>query len=93
VLETSLVHFCPEVADGNEHNSNKTQIWVTDSGMDAYVPLLTIGGAGGALKTGRIVDFDNRPHADLLLTLCHAMGVVVPGFGPHSTGVIQEVMA
>jgi len=93
VLENSVVHFCTEVADGNEHNYNKTQIWVTGSGMDAYVPLLTIGGAGGALKTGRIVDFDNRPHADLLLTLCHAMGVVVPGFGPHSTGVIQEVMA
>ena len=58
-----------------------------------YLPLVTIGGGGGALKTGRIVRNDvDRPAADLYLTLAQAMGAPLPSFG-DSTGVVQEVLA
>jgi hypothetical protein len=93
VLDNTLIYFCSEVADGNEHNSNKSTIWVTGSAMTAYVPMFMVGGGGGCLNTGRIIDFNNRPHADALVTACHAMGVMVSGFGPHSTGPIVEALS
>ncbi|HYQ16520.1 MAG TPA: hypothetical protein VEQ58_12205, partial [Polyangiaceae bacterium] len=58
-----------------------------------YIPLITIGGGGGALKTGRIVrNAVDRPATDLYLTLARAMGAPLMSFG-NSTGVIDEVLA
>jgi hypothetical protein len=58
-----------------------------------YLPLITIGGGGGALKTGRIVrNAVDRPATDLYLTLAQAMGAPLMSFG-NSTGVLQEVLA
>ena len=58
-----------------------------------YMPLITIGGGGGALKTGRIVrNAVDRPATDLYLTLARAMGAPLMSFG-DSTGVIEEVLA
>ena len=34
-----------------------------------------LGGAEGVLRTGRKLDFGGRPHNDLLISLCHLMGL------------------
>jgi hypothetical protein len=50
------------------------------------LPLLTVGGLGGALATGRVLDFsaagdDNRKLCSLHLSLMDRMGVKLPRFG------------
>jgi hypothetical protein len=32
------------------------------------------GGAGGALKTGRYMQYRDQPHNNLLVSVCNAMG-------------------
>lgn len=93
VLDNTLVYLASEIADGNAHNCRKAPVWIGGQERITYVPIMTFGGASGALKTGQIFDFDNRPHADLLMTLCRAMGTEVSNFGPNSSGVIEELLA
>ena len=62
---------------GSKHDSNK-------------VPLLLLGGLGGTLETGRVLDFlekgnDNRKLCSLYLSLMDRMGVELPRFGDADT--------
>ena len=100
VLDNTLVYVCSEVADGQEHNSDR-RIVSARQGLFEFtpterdytnLPLFMIGGAGGALKTGQIVRADNRSHADVLMTIGDAMGVPTGQIGA-GTGVISEVLA
>ena len=50
------------------------------------VPLLLLGGLGGTLETGRVLDYldkgdDNRKLCSLYLSLMDRMGVELPKFG------------
>ena len=66
-----------------------------------YLPLVTIGKAGGALKSGQVVQFPidtkdkagavNRPAADIYLTMAKAMGAASVTF-PGQTGVLPGVL-
>ncbi len=73
VLDHSCLMFINNMWSGSAHNSQK-------------VPLLTTGGLGGQLKTGRLLDYEHRPDGDrklcsLYLSLMNRMGVPDKEFG------------
>jgi hypothetical protein len=84
-LSQSIVCWGNELDMGNAHNHDDT-------------PFVIIGGGGGALKTGQLVQFplnlansasnnpptNNRFHNDLLVTLGQAMGASMTTFGTVS---------
>lgn len=80
LLDHSVVLWCSEIADGPTHARRG-------------VPLLLAGRCGGYFGTGRAVELGGRPHNDLLITLCLAMGLEVPTFGDpaYCTGPIAEL--
>jgi hypothetical protein len=62
---------------GSRHDSSK-------------VPLLLLGGLGGTLETGRVLDYldkgdDHRKLCSLYLSLMDRMGVELPQFGDAET--------
>jgi hypothetical protein len=71
LLDNSVVLWCNELGEGSTHSRRN-------------VPYVLAGGAGGALKTGRYLQFPatKKPwHNDLLISLCQAMDVNVSTFG------------
>ncbi len=99
VLDNTIIFWMSEVGDGQDHNRVSEILYpqVPDS-----VPLVTIGGGAGALKTGLVVRYPidasakaasvNRMVPDLLITLAKAMGAGSVTL-PHTTGVVSEVLA
>lgn len=97
VIDNTILYICSEIADGQYHNLVTQEIPAYHPApqpyTSMYIPLVTIGGGGGALKTGRIVrNAADRPATDLYLTLAQAMGAPLMKFG-ESTSTIQEVLA
>jgi len=94
-LENSLIYVCSEIADGNDHGKSLKRIWTTGGGEDVlqYYPAIILGGGGGALKPGSLITVDNRPIADLLLTIAKAMGSSVTSFGGSGTTPFTEILA
>lgn len=90
VLDNSLVYICSEVSDGFNHNSDSNDIWIDGMSIPSFLPSVLIGGAGGYLPGGRVVDV-SRSHLDLLATLSDAMGVPVTAIGGQGVDVIGEV--
>lgn len=73
VLDNSCLMFISNMWSGSRHDSSK-------------VPLLMVGGLGGTLETGRVLDYadkgdDNRKLCSLYLSLMDRMGVQLPWFG------------
>jgi hypothetical protein len=73
VLDHSCLVFINNMWSGSAHNSQK-------------VPLLTVGGLAGKVKTGRVLDYEKRPDDErklcsLYLSLADRMGVSVDEFG------------
>jgi hypothetical protein len=99
VLDNTLIYCMSEIGDGANHLRDSR---IEYPQVPQCLPLVTIGKAGGALKTGRVfaapTDKDaaatkvNRPASDLYLTLAKAMGAPNVTF-PNSTGAIMEVLA
>jgi hypothetical protein len=59
---------------------NETSVGNTHTYKD--IPWLIAGAAGGYLRTGRSLQFKDQPHNNLLLSVCHAMGLTdVQSFG------------
>jgi hypothetical protein len=99
VLDNTIIYWMSEIGDGADHNRASEILYpqVPDS-----VPLVTIGGGAGALKTGLVVRYPidaiakapsvNRMVPDLLLTIATAMGAGSVTL-PHTTGVVKEVLA
>jgi hypothetical protein len=100
VLDNTLIYVMSEIGDGQDHNRASEILYpqTPDS-----LPLVTIGKAGGAIKSGQVVQFpiakpDNmmaamvaRPATDLYLTMAKAMGASSVTF-PGTTGVVTQVM-
>ena len=73
VLDHTCLLFLSNMWSGERHDNTK-------------LPLLTLGGLGGALATGRVLDYrqsgdDNRKLCSLYLSLLDRMDVKLPRFG------------
>jgi hypothetical protein len=73
VLDNSCLIFLSNLWSGSQHDSTK-------------VPLLTVGGLGGTLETGRVLDYldkedDNRKLCSLYLSLLERMDAKCDIFG------------
>jgi hypothetical protein len=96
VIDNTIIYWCSEIADGQFHNLATQDVPSYHPGTDPYIPmylpLVSIGGGGGALKTGQIVrNAVDRPATDLYLTLAQAMGAPLTSFG-DSTGILPGVL-
>jgi hypothetical protein len=77
VLDNSCLMFISNLWSGTKHDSSK-------------VPVLLVGGLGGKLTTGRVIDYsgrgdDNRKLCSLYLSLMKRMGVRADRFGDATT--------
>ena len=77
VLDNSCLLFLSNMWSGTKHDNKK-------------VPVITVGGLGGKLATGRALDYfaagdDNRKLCSLYLSIMDRMGVVLPQFGDART--------
>lgn len=61
MLDNTLLLWGNELGAGNTHTYKN-------------IPWLIAGGAGGYLETGRYLQYADRPHNDLLVSVCNAMG-------------------
>ncbi len=73
VLDHSCLMFLSNMWSGSRHDSTK-------------VPLLLVGGLGGAIETGRVLDYTSESNGDrklcgLYLSLMDRMGVKLDHFG------------
>jgi hypothetical protein len=80
VLDNSCLLFISSLWSGSKHDSSK-------------VPVLMVGGLGGALKTGRVLDYkdkgdDNRKLCSLYLSIMDRMDVKLDRFGDAATRLV-----
>ena len=73
MLDNSMLMFASSLFDGDAHGADQ-------------LPIVLAGKAGGALQTGRILDYldkgnDNRRACSLYLSLMDRMGVQLDRFG------------
>ena len=73
LLDNSIVVWGNELSRGNSHGNRP-------------VPFVTFGGGGGALETGRWLQYDNVPHNRMLVSLAQAMNVDIQSFGNNDPG-------
>jgi hypothetical protein len=106
VLDNTIIYMFSEIGEGAWHTSGSRRLNfdnVTPPAPLAYMPIVTIGGGGGALKTGQVVRVNNNPQppdtppngdrsaGDIYLALAQAMGVSVPSFG-NATNPLTEIL-
>ena len=77
VLDNSCLVFVNNMWSGNKHDSNR-------------LPLFTVGGLGGTMETGRVMDYsergdEGRKLCSLYLSLMHRMGLPAEKFGDATT--------
>jgi hypothetical protein len=91
VLDNSLIYIMSEIGECNNHTT-VTSLKDSYPPFPAYLPLVSIGKSGGALKSGQVVHFDtDRPASDLYLTFAKAMGASSVTF-PATTGPVTEAL-
>lgn len=73
LLDNSLVVWGNELARGNSHSRDP-------------IPFVLAGKAGGAIETGRFLQFDNMRHNQLLVSIAQAMGLNTNAFGDMDDG-------
>jgi hypothetical protein len=81
VLDNSCLMFLSNMWSGSKHDSTK-------------LPVLLVGGLGGKLTTGRVLDYtergdDNRKLCSLYLSLLNRMGVKADRFGDATTPLAE----
>lgn len=84
--------------DGTTLFDNTTILWVNELGRGSThtrnnVPYVLAGSCGGYFNLGRFIESDDEPHNNMLLSLCHAMGVKDSSFGnpDYCTGVLKNL--
>jgi hypothetical protein len=68
MLDNTVIVWCNELSKGNVHSHSPQ-------------PFVLAGGAGGALQTGRFLQFDQTPHNNLLVSLVNMMGGNLTTYG------------
>ncbi len=82
LLDNTLVIWGSEVGKGNSHSYDN-------------IPFITAGGAGGAVRTGRLLSANKAQHNRILVSACHAFGATdVTTFGnlDNATGPLPGLM-
>ncbi len=81
MLDNTVVFWINELSRGNIHSQ-------------VTMPFVVAGGGGGALNTGRMVSYANRPHNDLLVTFLNAFGIEDQVFGDERfcTGPLSDAL-
>jgi hypothetical protein len=94
-LENTIIYGFSEIGDGQLHTKSLERQWSSPEAdqIFGYYPAIILGGGGGALAPGKLITVDNRPIADLLLTLAQAMGSGASNFSSLSTGPIGDLLA
>jgi hypothetical protein len=77
VLDNTCLFYLSNMWSGFKHDNTK-------------LPIVTVGGFGGTLETGRILDYhdrgdENRKLCSLYLSLMDRAGVTLPRFGDADT--------
>ncbi len=81
MLDNSLVLIGSEIGQGNHTHLD--------------IPWVMAGSAGGKLRTGRFIEYGDKPHNNLLLTVLHAFGMSsVKSFGApeNCTGTLSDLL-
>jgi len=70
-----------------------SNMWSGESYDNTRLPVLTLGGLGGSLQTGRVLDYlsagdDHRKLCVLHLSLLNKLGVQLPWFGDAESGLV-----
>ncbi len=79
LLDNSVVFFSSEIEDGNSHSHYN-------------LPIILAGRAGGAIRPGRHVVYDNEPPiANLFISLLEIVGAPVASFGRDGDGPIGQL--
>jgi hypothetical protein len=73
LLDNSMLMLITNLYDGDAHGADQ-------------MPMVLAGGAGGAMKTGRVLDYndkgkENRRACALYLSMMHRMGAKADTFG------------
>jgi hypothetical protein len=79
MLDNTVLLLCTEICDGNTHGHDN-------------MPFVLAGGAGGAIRTGRLLQFPYQRHSDLLIGIAHAMGQNITWFGDASSGPLPGLL-
>lgn len=90
------------IKEGDQTLLDRTLLYIpTDTGLARIhsienLPVLTVGGAGGKLKTGLHLHFKNDPVTRIGLTMQQIIGVPASDWGGesnHTSSVISDVLA
>ena len=73
MFDDTLILWAKELGDSRLH--------VCES-----VPFVFAGSAGGFMRPGRYLQYQNVSHSKLLVSMCHAFGIDVETYGDPSTG-------
>ncbi len=79
MLDNSIVVLCSEVCDGNTH-------------MHDDMPFIVAGRAGGAISTGRLLQYGYERHGKLLVSIANAMGDGLSSFGDSASGALPGLV-
>lgn len=84
MLDYTLCVLCTEVCDGNTHSHDD-------------MPFVLAGQAGGAIKTGRFLDYGygggSERHSRLLTSIANAMGSDIGCFGQACSGPLPGLVS
>ncbi len=80
MLDHSTILLCSEVCDGNTH-------------LHDNMPFVVAGRAGGAISTGRLLQYDYMRHSNLLVALGRSMGADLNNFGQESFGPLPGLLS
>lgn len=78
MLDHTLALLCTEVCDGNTHQHHD-------------MPFV-LAGARGTVRTGRLHNAPNAPHAGLLTAIARTLGADVPSFGQSASGPLGGLL-
>ena len=85
----ALLAALDSVKEGNGTLLDNTLVvWGREMGQTNHrmqpVNLILAGGARGRVKPGRLLTFNNEPHAKLLVSICQAMGLATTSVGDRN---------
>jgi hypothetical protein len=80
MLDNSLCLLCTEICDGNTH-------------LHDNMPFVLAGRVGGAISTGRLLQFGYERHVKLLVSIARAMGERIDRFGDSGVAPLSGLTA